>query len=57
MRTKIEITVKNFPAAVISEDQKNWYVDLRTGNGEAIHPKVDWTLDDAINEQVNWKVE
>jgi hypothetical protein len=30
------------------EDADNYYIDLRDGNGEAIYPKQDWTLDSAI---------
>lgn len=58
MKTILEdVVVDGFNNAVISEDEINWYIDLGTGLGEAEYPKCDFTIDQAINDQVNWKIE
>ena len=33
---------------LMTEDEDNYYIDLRDGNGEAIYPKTDWTLTSAL---------
>lgn len=57
MKTIIEITVEGFENAVISENAESYFVDLRTGLGEAEYPKSDFTLEQAIDDQVNMKFE
>lgn len=57
MKTIIEITVEGFGNAVISENEESYFVDLRTGLGEAEYPKSDFTLEQAIDDQVNMKFE
>ncbi len=57
MKTTIEKTIKGFENAEVSEDSENFYVDLKTGLGESIYPQDSFTLDEAINEAVNWKME
>lgn len=37
----------------VREDSDNFYVDFKTGLGEGIYPKEDWTLDKAIDDQEN----
>lgn len=49
----LDVQVEGFENSVISEDSENWYVDLRTGLGEGIYPKDSFSLDEAINDQVN----
>lgn len=56
MKTRIEKEVEGFENAIISENEESWFVDLRTGMGEAEYPKCDFTLEQAIEEQVNWKM-
>lgn len=57
MKTTIEKTVEGFENAIISENEESWFVDLRTGMGEAEYPKCDFTLEQAIEDQINWKME
>ena len=57
MKTNIDKTVDGFANAVISENEESYFIDLGTGLGEAEYPKSDFTLDQAIEDQVNWKVE
>lgn len=57
MKTIINKVVEGFENAIISENEESWFIDLKTGLGEAEYPKSDFTLDKAIEEQVNWKME
>lgn len=57
MKTNIDKTVDGFANAVISENEESYFVDLGTGLGEAEYPKSDFTLDQAIEDQVNMKLE
>lgn len=57
MKTIIETTVKGFENAIVSENEVSYFIDLRTGMGEAEYPKDGFTLEEAIAEQVNWTVE
>lgn len=57
MKTMIETTVKGFENAIISENEESYFIDLRTGMGEAEYPKCDFTLDQAIEDQANIKFE
>lgn len=57
MKTRIDKEVEGFENAIISENEISWFVDLRTGMGEAEYPKCDFTLEQAIEEQVNWKMD
>lgn len=47
-----EITYDGF-YATYWDDDKNWYIDFNTGLGEAIYPKCDWDLLDALRDQAN----
>lgn len=49
--------MEGFEDAILSESEDSWFVDLRTGLGEAEYPKCDFTLEQAIEDQVNWKIE
>lgn len=57
MKTIIEITVEGFENAIISENEESYFIDLRTGMGEAEYPKCDFTLETAIEDQINMKFE
>lgn len=57
MKTIIEKEIEGFSNAVISENEESWFIDLYTGCGEAEYPKCDFTLDQAIEDQKNWKIE
>ena len=57
MKTNIDKTVDGFAKAVISENEESYFIDLGTGLGEAEYPKSDFTLDQAIEDQVNMKLE
>lgn len=48
MKTIIGKTVEGFENAIISENKESWFVDIRTGLGEAEYPKVIFTLEQAI---------
>ena len=37
----------------VREDFDNYYIDFRTGLGEGIYLKSDWTLEEALNDQYN----
>lgn len=53
MKTTLDFTVDGFENAIISENNESWFVDLRTGMGEAEYPKADFTLEQAIEDQIN----
>lgn len=55
--TDIDIHINGYENAIISEDEKYYYIDLRTGMGEALYCKEDFNLDEAINEEINFKFE
>lgn len=57
MKTIIETIVEGFENAIISENEESYFVDLRTGMGEAEYPKCDFSLKQAIEDQVNMKFE
>ena len=57
MKTKIEKTINGYESAVIMQDNENYFIDLRTGAGEAIYPKNSFSLDEAISAEVNFKME
>lgn len=57
VKTNIDKEVDGFENAVISENEESYFVDLGTGLGEAEYPKSDFTLDQAIEDQVNMKLE
>nr|DAQ22548.1 MAG TPA: hypothetical protein [Bacteriophage sp.] len=40
-------------SVIVKEDAENFYIDFRTGLGEGIYPKSDWTLETALNDQAN----
>lgn len=35
------------------EDISNYYINLNTGLGEGIYPKIDWSFSDALENQMN----
>lgn len=37
----------------VSEDSSFYYIDFNSGAGEAMYEKADWTLDDALKDQLN----
>lgn len=37
----------------VSEDSSFYYIDFNSGSGEAMYEKADWTLDDALKDQLN----
>lgn len=37
----------------VSEDSSFYYIDFNSGAGEAVYEKADWTLDDALKDQLN----
>lgn len=53
VRTRLETEVEGYSVAVIYETASTYIIDLRTGLGEAIYPKDQFTLDEAIADQVN----
>ena len=55
--TVLDIHVEGFENAVISEDNNYYYVDLRTGLGKAEYPKDSFTLEEAIRDQREYKLE
>lgn len=57
MKTSIDIHITGYENAIISEDEKYYYIDLRTGMGEALYCKYNYTLYEAINEEINFKFE
>lgn len=42
---------------ILSSSKVTEVVDARTGLGEAEYSKCDFTLDQAIEDQINWKME
>ena len=51
MKTTVNATIAGFPHAVVTEDESNFYIDLRTGLGVAVYPKSDFTLEQAIENE------
>lgn len=49
---EVEIDKGNI-LVTVREDAGNYYIDLNTGLGEGIYPKVDWSLRDALEDQIN----
>ena len=45
-----EIMYKGYSVSV-KEDCTYMYIDFHTGAGEAVYPKREWLLDDAIEDQ------
>lgn len=41
----------------VSEDSSFYYIDFNSGAGEAMYEKADWTLDDALKDQLNLYIE
>lgn len=53
METNDTITsVNGFPNATIHEGNGEIHVDLGNGLGEGIYPSTDWTIEEAINDQL-----
>lgn len=53
MNNYIDIQVDGFPNARVHEEDGSYHVDLGNGCGEGIYPTPSWTIDEAINDQVN----
>ena len=49
--------IEGYPEAKVRDDNESWFIDLNTGLGEAEYPKNQFTLDEAVDDQVNWKME
>lgn len=56
MKKIIEKEIEGYNA-IISENEESYFIDLHTGLGEAEYPKKDFSLDQAIDDQVNMKFE
>lgn len=52
MKRYINIQVEGFPNAHAYEESGNYHVDLGNGMGEGIYPTHSWTIDEAINDQL-----
>lgn len=37
----------------VREDARSYYINLNTGHGEGIYPKVDWPFSSALQNQMN----
>lgn len=37
----------------VGEDSSFFYIDFNTGAGEAMYEKEDWTLENALKDQLN----
>lgn len=48
----LEIKFEGYNVTV-REDLNNYYIDFRTGLGEGIYPKKDWTLFKALYDQAH----
>lgn len=53
MKTIIEITIPGYENATVEENETSYFIDLKTGLGEAEYPKGSFSLEDAINDQTN----
>lgn len=51
MKTQ-ELNYKGYEVTV-KEDEKNYYINFNTGLGDGIYPKSDWTLEKALEDQLN----
>lgn len=56
-KVQISHDVDGYPNATISENYESWFVDLGLGLGEAEYYKTDWTLEAAIEDQINIGIE
>lgn len=45
-------SVNVFPNATIHEENGEIHVDLGNGLGEGVYPSTDWTIEEAINDQL-----
>lgn len=57
MKIKILRTIEGYENAEIMQDEENYYIDLHLGLGESIYPKESFSLEKAIDETINWKME
>ena len=49
--------VDGYPQAKLRDDKESWYIDLNTGLGEAEYPKCQFSLAEAVADQVNYAIE
>ena len=56
-KTEIDHKVDGYDYATISESNESWFVDLGLGLGEAEYYKSDWTLEEAIQDQIDLRLE
>ena len=57
MKTKIEKTIEGYENAEIMQDEANYFIDLHVGLGESIYLKNSFSLEEAIENEKNWKME
>lgn len=57
VRTPLTINLDEYPYAVAFETSTNYILDLKTGIGEAEYPKDQFSLDEAIADQVSMNIE
>jgi len=53
----IENAIPGNENSLVMQDEENFYINLNTGIGESIYPKSDFSLEEAIQESINWKIE
>ena len=49
----VDYYIPEYPNAIIMQDEHFYSVNLRTGFGAGIYPKKDFTLNQAIEDQIN----
>lgn len=57
MEAIIEKEIEGYENAILRENEETYFIDLRTGMGEAEYLKSVFTLDEAIADQINMKIE
>lgn len=57
MKTIIEKEIEGYENAILRETEESYFIDLRTGMGEAEYTKHDFTLNEAISKQIDMKFE
>lgn len=57
VKTPLTIDLDEYPYAVAFETSTNYILDLKSGMGEAEYPKDQFSLDEAIADQVSMNIE
>lgn len=52
MKNYTSIQIEEFPNAYVYEEDGNYHVNLNNGCGEGVYPTPDWTIDEAVNDQL-----